>query len=108
MYCDRLKEGWPTGVSCHRASQTTIRPCRAQGRVCDMATHPTTRPGATAKTRPGVRAPGRACAHLFALAGPGWVLCAPDLVFDPVFYSVLFLSHRLDTVHGHCSSQKKF
>ena len=31
---------------------------------------------------------------------------APDSVFDLVFDSVLFLSHRLDPVHEHCSSQK--
>ena len=34
-----------------------------------------------------------------------WVFCAPGLVFDLVFDSVLFLSHRLDPVHEHCSSQ---
>ena len=30
---------------------------------------------------------------------PGWVLCAPDSVFDPVLDSVQFLSHCLNTVH---------
>ena len=48
---------------------------------------------------------GHSCARLRAMAGPGWVLCAPDSVFDPVFYSVLFLSQCLDLVHEHCSSQ---
>ena len=38
-----------------------------------------------------------------ALAGPVWVFYAPDSVFDLVFDSVLFLSHRLDPVHEHCS-----
>ena len=38
-------------------------------------------------------------------AGPSWVLCAPDSVLIQIFNSVWFLSHRLDPVNEHCSSQ---
>ena len=52
-----------------------------------------------------MRAPGRACVHLGVLArSAGCALGAPNLFLD----SVLFLSHCLDTVHEHCSSQKNF
>ena len=43
----------------------------------------------------------RACVPSWA----SWVFCAPDSIFDLIFDSVLFPSHRLDPVHEHCSSQ---
>ena len=53
--------------------------------------------------RPCVCPLGRACEHLGA--GPtSCALSAPSLFLD----LVLFMSHCLDSVHEHCSSQKIF
>ena len=46
-----------------------------------------------------VRTPGRAWVPNFA----SWVLMHLTQFFDLVFDSVLFLSHRLDPDHEHCS-----
>ena len=56
-------------------------------------------------TWPGMRAPRLAYTHLGGLVGPaGCALSAPSLFLD----SVLVLSHFLDPVHEHCSSQTFF
>ena len=63
----------------------------------------TTRPARPA-TRHRVRVAWEQYARdLCALAGPGWVLCAPDSVLTQFLDSVLLLSHFLGTVHEHCS-----
>ena len=49
-----------------------------------------------------MRAPGRASGHLGVPAGPAGCLCILWF-FELVFYSVIFLSHRLDPIHEHCS-----
>ena len=65
------------------------------------------RPGRTGWAR-GVQArwaqAGGLCTFGRAAGPVGCALGALSLFFD----SVLFLSHRLDTVREHCSSQKKF
>ena len=114
MYCDRkgslrlgsVSRGRPRyGHACARTSPrhgTSARgtePTIRRRGACDTTRHPVTRPGATATTRPGMRAPVRACVPSWA----SWVFCAPGSVFNPVFDSVLFPSHRLDPVHEHCS-----
>ena len=80
------------------ACDTAINACdTAGGHGQDMAAAPTTRPCA--------REPGRAYAHLGVLAeSAGCAHCALVQFFD----LVLFLSHYLDTVHEHCSSQNFF
>ena len=55
-----------------------------------------------ATIRPGLRAPGRA----WVPAGPVLVLVHLAWFLTWFFDSVVFLSHRLDPVHEHCSSQK--
>ena len=66
------------------------------------------RPGPSATTwlgpatiRPGLRAPGRA----WGPVGPVLVLVHLAFFSTWFFNSVVFLSHRLDPVHEHCSSQ---
>ena len=49
-----------------------------------------------------MRAPGRASGHLGVPVGPAGCLCILWF-FELVFYSVIFLSHRLDPIHEHCS-----
>ena len=74
---------------------TAISACdTAGGHGHDTAAAPT--------TRPSVRAPGRSCAHLGVLAG------STGCVLVQFLDSVLFLSHCLETVHEHCSSQNFF
>ena len=91
-----------------RASHATIRrwgACDMAALGCDTAGglgHDTARPAhetaRRARAWASQCAPGRAC-----LAS--WVLVHPVWFFDLVFDSVMFLSHRLDPVHEHCSSQ---
>ena len=91
------------GVSCDTAQGRALARCdMALGRLrhghklCDTATRPATRSGATP-----MRA--RACAHLGVLAGSaGSAHCALVQFLD----SVLFLSHCLDTVHHKKNSKK--
>ena len=64
------------------------------------------RPSATTRSgpaaiRPGLRAPGRA----WGLAGLVLVLVPLACFLTWFFDSVVFLRHRLDPVHEHCSSQ---
>ena len=85
--------------------------------------HGTARRGASVRTEiwpPGLRHgqawPATRCyctPDTATLVRPGRGLCVQaglwlcTLCTCPVFDSVLFLSHCLDTVHEHCSSQKK-
>ena len=73
----------------------------ARGAPATRCPAPTTRPVGTCDTA------GWGLHYTCALAGPGWVLCALNSVLTQFLDSVLFLSHCLDTVHEHCSSQKK-
>ena len=91
-----------------RASHATIRrwsACDAAALGCDTAGglgHDTARPAhdKAGRTRAWEHqcAPGRACWVCWVLVHLAWLF---ELVFD----SVIFLSHRLDSVHEHCSSQ---
>ena len=96
-------------VSGRKARQRADARRRAlrQGRsACDMAGwHPrydaseaTIRPSASGHARAWARqcAPGRA-------SWASWVLVHPAWFFDLVFDLVMFLSHRLNPVHEHCS-----
>ena len=128
MYCDQ-KGAW--GIELYRETisrhggqarstcprydclRAATRRARARGTALyDTAAWPTIQPSSQTKTRRNtpcwaghdtatrarLGAPG-------ALAVPVWVFYAHDSVFDLVFDSVLFLSHRLDPVHEHCSLQ---
>ena len=75
--------------------------CDTAAWSCDMAGglgHNTARPGHD-RTKPA-----RTWACLGA-SSASFGAHAPGLFFDLVFDSVVFLSHRLDPVHEHCSSQ---
>ena len=83
---------------------------RRGARVSAATQHPgaAIRPGPSATTwlgpatiRPGLRAPGRA----WGPVGPVLVLVHRACFSTWFFDSVVFLSHRLDPVHEHCSSQ---
>ena len=81
----------------HGAEAPTIRP---------TPSHDTTRTRLRYyRPRAAMRVPGRA-------SWASWVLVHPAWFFDLVFDLVMFLSHRLDPIHEHCSSQifrkKKF
>ena len=97
VYCDQGARG-KAGL-CRNTTQpshdTTLEP--ATQRLA-----PTTWPGATTTTRPqqpATRPRAHAWASLCALVGPGWLLCAPDSVFDPVFG----LNTVSESLFGHCS-----
>ena len=60
-------------------------------------------------TRHRVRAAWAQCPRgLCVLAGPGWVLCAPDSVLTEFLDSILLLSHFLGTVHHKKKIQNFF
>ena len=80
-----------------RAAIAAIRPC-----------WPTTQPGGLATTgpdRPRHGHPRGAWARPVRAGWASWGLVQPAWFLTWFFDSLVFLSHRLDPVHEHCSSQ---
>ena len=112
----RRQQAWQQALGC----AGTARAC-ADGRWC--AWQASGRQGAAgrrgAREAHGVGArgarPGRTWARGLGVPGRAWCtgwaslgLMQPVWVLTWVFDSVVFLSHRLDSVHEHCSVQNFF